>query len=176
MAEKRTVVLSFLGGPGVGKSTLAALIFAELKLVRTSCEFVPEYAKELAWAGMLGTSTKQRSAQSSILTEQLRRLRVLNGRVDVLVQDTCVLLPAIYGDADPVRTVQEFTSFQNVLVFVDRVIEYDPEGRRANKQSAEAMDVKILETLNTLGLEPLHAHPTREDAQRILGVVLALLL
>ena len=37
------------GGPGCGKSTLMARIFAELKTRGYDCEMVTEFAKDLVW-------------------------------------------------------------------------------------------------------------------------------
>ena len=46
---KTTYIINLLGGPGCGKSTIAALIFAKLKLheKKYSVEYVQEYAKYL---------------------------------------------------------------------------------------------------------------------------------
>ena len=42
--------LTLIGGsPGVGKSTVAAGVFSELKRRQISCEYVSEYAKEITW-------------------------------------------------------------------------------------------------------------------------------
>jgi adenylate kinase family enzyme len=38
-------VINLFGGPGCGKSTLAARIFSILKLKDISCELINEYAK-----------------------------------------------------------------------------------------------------------------------------------
>lgn len=50
MSEKRkTCVINIIGGPGLGKTTMAALIFANLKKKGFIVEYVQEYAKKLVW-------------------------------------------------------------------------------------------------------------------------------
>lgn len=45
----KTKIINLIGGPGVGKSTLAAEIFAELKKKGKSAELALEYAKDQVW-------------------------------------------------------------------------------------------------------------------------------
>lgn len=40
-------VINLYGGPGTGKSTTAAMLFAKMKLAGFNCEYVPEFAKDL---------------------------------------------------------------------------------------------------------------------------------
>ncbi len=44
-----TLVVNLLGGPGSGKSTTAADVFARLKWQDINCELVTEFAKDLVW-------------------------------------------------------------------------------------------------------------------------------
>lgn len=44
--NKKTVVISLIGGSGVGKSTTAAAVFAEMKNQKMDAELVREYVKE----------------------------------------------------------------------------------------------------------------------------------
>ena len=46
---KRTIMVNLWGGPGTGKSTLMADVFAELKWRGVDCEQAPEFAKEKVW-------------------------------------------------------------------------------------------------------------------------------
>ena len=43
----KTYVINIIGAPGVGKTTISALLFAKLKLRGYICEYVQEYAKKL---------------------------------------------------------------------------------------------------------------------------------
>lgn len=46
---KKPLVVNLFGGPGVGKSTGAAKVFSELKLLGVNCELVGEFAKDKTW-------------------------------------------------------------------------------------------------------------------------------
>ena len=45
----KTVVINLFGGPGCGKSTIAAELFAILKKQGYEVELVTEYAKDKVW-------------------------------------------------------------------------------------------------------------------------------
>jgi len=51
-----TRVINLLGGPGVGKSTAAAKLFAKYKDEGKSVELVREYVKDWAWEGRKNTA------------------------------------------------------------------------------------------------------------------------
>ena len=44
-----TLVINLFSGPGVGKSTTAAMVFAKLKMNGVDCEMALEFAKEKVW-------------------------------------------------------------------------------------------------------------------------------
>ena len=46
---RRTIVINLFGGPGVGKSTLCASVFARLKIMGVDCEMASEYVKDIIW-------------------------------------------------------------------------------------------------------------------------------
>ena len=56
---KKTLVINLFGGPGVGKSTLCASVFAKLKIMGIDCEMATEYAK--------GAMTKSKAGTGDIL-------------------------------------------------------------------------------------------------------------
>ena len=41
----KTLVINLIGGPGCGKSTIAAELFSRLKKMGVTCELVTEYIK-----------------------------------------------------------------------------------------------------------------------------------
>lgn len=51
MSEIKTRVITLWGGPGSGKSTMAAEIYARLKRQLCNVEMVREYVKGWAWEG-----------------------------------------------------------------------------------------------------------------------------
>lgn len=54
-----TTVINLFGGPGAGKSTLAALLFHHLKIRGLSCEMALEYAKDKVWEESYSTLHNQ---------------------------------------------------------------------------------------------------------------------
>ncbi len=47
--KKSALIVNLFGGPGAGKSTMAAGLFSELKWRGINCELATEYAKEKVW-------------------------------------------------------------------------------------------------------------------------------
>lgn len=82
------------GGPGAGKSTLAAELFATMKKRGFSVELVTEKAKELAYSG----HTFSRYDQLALFAEQLRRELVpLQADVEWVITDSPLLQSIAYG-------------------------------------------------------------------------------
>lgn len=73
-------IINLFGGPGVGKSTLAATTFAHMKQEGYSVELVTEYAKQLTWEGR----TNALSNQIYVFAKQLHNIFRLKGQVDYL--------------------------------------------------------------------------------------------
>ena len=48
---KDTLIVNLYGGPGSGKSTGAAYLFAKLKMAGVDAEYVTEFAKDKVWEG-----------------------------------------------------------------------------------------------------------------------------
>lgn len=86
--DKKTVVVNCVAGPGAGKTTCAWEMASELKKQGFSCEYVPEYAKELVWDNRLDLL--------AVLNEQERRINRLIGKVDFVVTDSPLILNALY--------------------------------------------------------------------------------
>jgi hypothetical protein len=88
----KTLIVNLWAGPGAGKSTLAAEIFAALKRAQVSCELVQEWVKTWAWEGrQIGTFD-----DVVITANQLAKESVLYGKVRVFVTDSPIGLGAVY--------------------------------------------------------------------------------
>jgi hypothetical protein len=143
------LVVNLFAGPGAGKSTTAAGVFAELKSRGFSAELVTEFAKECAWEGRNGPLR----CQPYVFGEQLWRLDRLRDRgVEVAVTDSPVLLSSIYAPRgvpaafhEVVRHYHETTP--RLDVFLRRTKPYDPRGRFQNVHEARELDGRILEAL-----------------------------
>lgn len=86
------IILNLFSGPGAGKSTMAADIFAKLKRAGVNSELASEYAKDKVWEKSLSILENQ----IYVFGKQHHRLFRLKSQVDVIVTDSPILLSAIY--------------------------------------------------------------------------------
>lgn len=140
-------IINLFAGPGSGKSTMAASLFAELKKLGVNAELVTEYAKDCVWEGRLYTLTNQ----IYIFGKQLHRLFRVVDKVDVVVTDSPILFSIIYApnySANFSNLVKEvFANFKNINLFVRRSSKYNPIGRTQTEEEAVALDSKIEDLL-----------------------------
>lgn len=87
-----TKVINILGGSGIGKSTTAAHLFAEMKYRGMHCELVREYVKMWAWQDKkVGPYD-----QMYLLGKQSKYESMLYGKVDYVVTDSPLILCPVY--------------------------------------------------------------------------------
>ena len=139
------LVVNLCGAPGAGKSTGAAYVFSKLKMQGVNCELVTEYAKDKVWE----EDTTALNNQAYVFGHQLFRLTKLEGKVDVAITDSPLLLSLIYnndkkrlGEAFNEVVKNCFNSFDNINFFIHRVKPYDPKGRlQTEKESDELSEI-----------------------------------
>lgn len=87
-----TKIINLFGGPGVGKSSIAAGLLYELKKKHISCDAPYEFPKVLAWE-------ENHSAikdQLYVFANQHRGIVQSFGKVDYIIMDSPILLSLIY--------------------------------------------------------------------------------
>jgi RecA/RadA recombinase len=89
-----TMIINLYGGSGVGKSTVAALLFARMKMRGEHVELVREYVKLWAWGGR----KVRQEDQIYLLGKQSAYESMLYGKVDYIVTDSPVLLAGMYAE------------------------------------------------------------------------------
>jgi len=141
----KTIVVNLLGGPGSGKSILAAEVFANLKREFIATELALEYAKDKVWEESLYTLNNQ----LYILGKQSHRLFRLKGKVDIIVSDSPLILTSIYDDTHSVKlknlVLEEFNKYNNMNFFITRDDKaYESKGRLQNLEQAKIVDNRIL--------------------------------
>ncbi len=144
--------INLYGGPGVGKSTLAAEIFTHFKKQNKQIELVQEWAKLFAYAGRRPTIWDQVEGFSRQLRTEEKLLRAGVW----VVTDSPLTLQAFYSSAidSAIGTGLLYASakfdieFPAIGLFVDRQVKYDPTGRFESLTAAEEID----EQLRNLGL------------------------
>lgn len=155
--KHNTIVINAFAGPGAGKTTSCLEICAELKKAGYVAEYVQEYAKELVWEGKLDMLSGSTEGQFHILKEQLCRMDRLYGKVDFIVTDCPVLLPAIYlKEPNPefeVASKEIFEHFRNFNYFVERdASSFETKGRIHNLEESLKIDETLKSTLSSYGL------------------------
>lgn len=158
-------IINLFAGPGAGKSTLAALVFAELKTKGHNAELVPEFAKELTWAERM----RELTYQPYVFGQQYKRIRTLyEACVDYIVVDSPLLLSCVYGWDKTTQAFRDscyayYREFDNDNWFVLREKDYLQKGRTQSKIEAVALDDQIAEMLNReYGVHYQHASLSRD--------------
>lgn len=142
-----TTVVNLFGGPGSGKTTTAAGLFAELKARGHNVEFAHEYAKELCWE-----KNPRIAHQLSIFAEQSWRIQRLDSQVEFVITDSPLLLSLVYGQHMPVAfhslVMTEHKQKPSFNVFIQRVKPYQPAGRYQDESGAIVLDLEIRRMLD----------------------------
>ncbi len=142
------VSINVFGGPGVGKSTTAALLFGMLKCNGVNCELITEFPKDLVYEGRLNTFKNQ----SYVWSKQYHRMWRVKDHVDVIVTDSPLLLQTAYDDRylcglTPL-IVESHRKFDNFNILVERgKLPYEPSGRYQTEDQAKEVDKNIRTTL-----------------------------
>lgn len=143
-----TLVVNLFGGPGQGKSTLAAGIFYELKQQGVNCELVTEFAKDMVWE----ESFKVLENQLYVFAQQSHRLFRLKDKVDVIIVDSPLLLNLYYGRnfSDTFKTLikEVFYEYDNLCYLVEKEDRpYNEVGRMQTEEEAALVHKEVIDIL-----------------------------
>lgn len=136
MLPHKLIVINIIGGPGVGKTTLACGLYAHLKKLNYSIEYVPEYAKWLVWTGRFDKLNNQ----YAVTGRQHKLLSALVGKVKYVITDSSLLSGLYYNTENPnnvcdtdkvYKAVHEWNlQYDNINIFLERgTFEYEQAGR-----------------------------------------------
>jgi hypothetical protein len=144
--------INFFGGPGCGKSTIAAKIFSELKIRNYSIEIVHEYIKK--WAYM--KRVPQSFDQVYIFGQQLHAEDlVCQSGVQHLVTDSPLYMQPFYARTYNVPIWNELMMIAkqyerihpSLNIFLNRAVTYQQNGRYETPEVALDRDAKMREFL-----------------------------
>ncbi len=169
-----TWFINLFGGPGVGKSTVAAAVFAELKKQGYECELITEYAKDKIWAEHEAILNDQ----LYIFAKQHNRVWRVNKKVEFAITDSPLLLSLVYANekdnTGPFRDLvfERFARYNNCNIFIERNVPYSNIGRvQQTEKEAMAVDVVLKNLLqNSVGY--INMKYDERLINRIVGVVL----
>jgi hypothetical protein len=145
-----TKVINLFGGSGVGKSTVAALLFAHMKMKGLHVELVREYVKLWAWGGR----KVRKEDQIYLLGKQSAYESMLYGKVDYIVTDSPVLLAGVYAEWHNGKDGEYVTAAANSFVeqaqrvsgvevrnyMLTRSAPFDTRGRWESEEEAISLD------------------------------------
>jgi len=139
----KTIHVNLWAGPGTGKSTMAAGIFAALKWNKIDCELISEYAKQIVWE----ESYTKLNNQIYLFGKQYSKHYNLEGKVKVVITDSPIPMGCVY-DAGKTKylkelTLSEFEKFENMNYFLIRTKDYNPNGRMQTLEEAIEKDSEI---------------------------------
>lgn len=134
MSDIPTLFVNLFGFPSAGKSTTAAGLFYRLKCESRNVELISEYAKDKAWAN----DTFSLGCQPYIAGKQIYRQYRVNGKVDIAITDSPIILSIIYGKGNPLCSysweqgvVSQFETFNNLNFLLTELENksFNPNGR-----------------------------------------------
>jgi hypothetical protein len=142
----KTLIVNFYGGPGSGKSTAAARNFSELKDLGYNVELATEYAKDLTWQESFNVLKNQ----IYIFGKQQHRIWRLDGKVQIILTDSPLLLSTVYAadettDLFKSMVIEEYRRRPTINIFLNRTKPYNPAGRSQSEEAAVELDKKIRE-------------------------------
>lgn len=173
MGDRQTFMINFIAGPGSGKSTISALVFAKLKLRGFVVEYVQEFAKTLVWTKNFETLNNQYyvSNKQYTLFKQMDRI------VDFIVTDAPLANSLYYNrhfvdNTSNIEKTEKFilnciSEFNNVNIFLERgEFAYEQQGRMQNEEEAKEIDVILKHLLrhNNIPYISFSSDPASIDA------------
>lgn len=152
-------------GPGIGKSTVAAGIYAKFKELGYNAELITEYAKECVYENRLLTLQDQ----VYVLAKQYHKIKNAFEHNDILITDSPILLSYIYFKYNKLNKIinesifKDFTlelakSFNcqqlNILLCNEKNNNsYQEQGRIHTQKESNIIQNNIIEMLNEFNLK-----------------------
>jgi len=166
--------INIYGGPGVGKSTTAALIFGWLRQQGHNAELAQEWVKAWAYQGR----TMQSFDYVFTFANQLHTEdRLLQAGVEIIVTDSPIYLQCMYALHHRMKAANELwriakrfeQEYPSINFFVKREVPYDQQGRFEDEKQARIMDRFILDCLEEWAVEYTRVPPG--DLEPVLKVL-----
>jgi len=177
---KLKYVINLFGGPGVGKSTVAAGLFSLMKKENYNVEFVTEYAKELTYEGRYNVLDQD---QLYVFAKQHRKILRLKNKVDWIISDSPLLLSSVYSEMNPynihdhsifeklVFNINEKYGNIDILLLRNKDYEYKQEGRYQDEEGALFVDKAIKRVIDKQCSGIMHLLSDNNICEKILKFV-----
>lgn len=146
---KKLICCNFFASPGSGKSTMAAIVFAKLKMLNVNCELVTEFAKDKVWEN----NNVALANQVYVFAKQYYRMDRCADKVDVIICDSPIALSPLYNkDPDIQKPLSELAlkianKYDNINYFINRVKKYNPIGRLQTEEESDQIAIKLKKSM-----------------------------
>ena len=158
-------LINLFGGPGIGKSSIAAGLFYKMKKKHISCNNPYEFPKVLAW----DKNNEAIKDQLYVIANQHRGIAQSYGKVDYIIVDSPILFSTVYhgyytkdypvefyGESFHKLIVDIHKKYDNVNILLERTMnEINEEERFQNIEESLELDRLIKESLVKYD-EPYH--------------------
>lgn len=146
-----TKIINIFGGPGIGKSTIVAGLFHQMKIRHLDVEIANEVAKDYVWENRYDVLKED---QLIVFAKQHRRIFRLADKVDFVIAD-CPLLMCIpyipenfYENLEPLMVEAHF-AFDNINFVLNRAnVDYNPNGRYHTEEQSKRKHQEIVDMLH----------------------------
>lgn len=178
-STKKTYLINFISGPGSGKTTMCALIFANLKLKGFVAEYVQEYAKTLVWTKNFETLNNQ----YHVTQTQYTLLKMINGQVDFILTDGPIPQALYYNRHNLDNTsniektekliIDSYNKFNNINIFLDRGdFVYEQQGRIQTEEESKEIDFILKHMLKQHSIPFTIFKSTPENVEPIVNYII----
>ena len=151
-------IINIFGGPGIGKSSIAAGVTYKIKKNHISCDQPYEFPKLLAW----DDNHSAIQDQLYVLANQHRGIVKSYGKVDYIVLDSPILLSltyrnyykgteypsSLYGESFDKMVLDTFNQYDNINIVLDRADGvHNNDERYQNLEESKELDIVIENSL-----------------------------
>ena len=177
----KTININLFGAPGAGKSTMMASVFSKLKMNGIDVEMAPEYAKRKVWEN----STDVLDDQIYMFGKQFHTINVLQGKVQVVITDSPLLLSMYYVDHTNITpevntalkrlALAAHDDLLNWNILLNRVKPYNPNGRMQTEIESDLIHLSLSSMLSAYRINYTGYQGTEYSAYAIAEYVTELL-
>lgn len=172
MRGKKKLCINWFGGPAIGKTTVSAEFFTELKKFELDVEIVSEFAKDVILEGR----PQALQHQWYILANQAYRIWCAYNAMDVVLVDSPILLGPVYDkEASPALLalcLENHHKYNNLNIVLSRnpTFEHSMAGRVHSLTESISVDNRIVRTLDEHGIS--YIRYDEYGKERILNLIL----
>ena len=164
----KRVVINLIGGPGSGKSTAAAELFASLKKAGRSCEVAWEFSKDK----LFEESLRVLDDQIYIFGKMYHKIYRLLDKVEFIITDSPLPISLYYNKEESQYfdkfIVEQYNKFNILMYFIERDdSHYETVGRTQTFEESKEIDKNIIQLLRKYDI-PFKSVPRSKAVRSIL--------